>query len=216
MSTKLNPVDQAETILTNLVAKRSAALDRQDAVAEEMRSRGFAAHAEGDAPSQKRLRELSAESALLDGEIVGLDGAISEGQARLAQARREAEHRRMLERVAEARKLLPELREAGAACSRSLRDFLLAFGELKAISTEIRRSGVGRWPSGDLFDVLARNSLQKVLRPQGLSEGVLPAGNIRELQSLIEKVAGEYELSLRRALDPDAVDAEPVDESEAA
>jgi len=213
MKSHVDPVAAAEAVLEQLAAKRDAALDRQEALESEMRAKGFAAHAENDGPSQKRLREIGQELGLVNSELIGLDAAADTARARLAGARREAERQAKIERVAEVRALIKPLREAAAATASHLNQFLGAYDQLHQMSDVVRQTGLGRWPRGESFNVLIRDSLQAALRPRHLASEPARAGSPRQIQQVVERYIDELQASLQRAIDPNA---DPVEVEEEA
>jgi chromosome segregation ATPase len=78
-------VDVAARLVVELQAKRTAAVDRVTAIAEERKSVALAAHT-GDTAARKRLDALNLESTTIGAEIEGLDAAIAEAGDRLATA----------------------------------------------------------------------------------------------------------------------------------
>src|SRR3954453_15884885 len=86
---RTNPGEDAKTILPPLEEKLSLARARQDEISRERTAVALAAHM-GSASDRARLDELNHDGAILAGEIEGLEAAIAQAKARVAEAEADA------------------------------------------------------------------------------------------------------------------------------
>jgi hypothetical protein len=137
-----NPAVDADTILPELEQKLSAAKARQTEISTERRSIALAAHM-GSAEDRARLDELNQESAILAGEIEGIETAVAQAKARIADAQAEAAAEVERNKRREVVKLGDEIRAHGQRIDDLWRQSLAEYGHLEAKLAEIVQRGVG-------------------------------------------------------------------------
>ena len=144
-----NPGEDAKTILPQLEAKLSAAKARQAEITRERNSIALAAHM-GSANDRARLDKLNHDGAILAGEIEGLDAAILQAKARIAEVDR-CKRREVVQ-------LADEIRRHGERIDALWRQSIAEYAELQTKLTEIVQLGVGR-PSLQQIRVACQRAL---------------------------------------------------------
>jgi hypothetical protein len=117
-------------------------------------------------------------------------------------------------KAAVALKQVEELHTEGVRCGNLLRQFLESYDRIISVSNSIRATGIGKFPTGELFTLSVRNSLQAALLPRHLNgEPVLTAvANRRTLAEVLERFTSELNFSIQRELG----ELEPAEIEEAA
>jgi hypothetical protein len=210
MTIRQAAVEQAEGILNDLAAKRDAAIARRAAIAGQMRQSGYGALVEGSTISQKKLKELR-EELRDDSELVALDGAVGEAQARLAAARQRLDVEEERARLRAALEAGKALRDAGRKCSAHLDAFIEELGQVKAHALTVAAFGIRGVPRLEGLRVLLERSVQLGLYRGRLNQVAIDRpGQVRSVAGLIDHIVDGLEDSVARALqEPDHV-AEPV------
>jgi hypothetical protein len=152
-----NPGEDAKTILPQLEAKLSAAKARQAEITRERNSIALAAHM-GSANDRTRLDGLNHDGAILAGEIEGLDAAILQAKARIAEAEANAAAEVDRCKRREVVQLADEIRRHGERIDALWRQSIAEYAELQTKLTEIVQLGVGR-PSLQQIRVACQRAL---------------------------------------------------------
>jgi hypothetical protein len=151
------PGEDAKTILPQLEAKLSAAKARQAEITRERNSIALAAHM-GSANDRARLDGLNHDGAILAGEIEGLDAAILQAKARIAEAEANAAAEVDRCKRREVVQLADEIRRHGERIDALWRQSIAEYAELQTKLTEIVQLGVGR-PSLQQIRVACQRAL---------------------------------------------------------
>jgi hypothetical protein len=140
---KLDVLEDPKAILPQLEEKLSAASARQAEITRERNSIALAAHM-GSANDRARLDKLNQDGAILAGEIEGLDAAILQAKARIAEAEANAaaeiDHGKRREVVL----LAEQIRGHGERIDALWRNSIEEFDALQAKLQQIVQLGVGR------------------------------------------------------------------------
>ena len=152
-----NPGEDAKTILPQLEAKLSAANARQAEITRERNSIALAAHM-GSANDRARLDKLNHDGAILAGEIEGLDAAILQAKARIAEAEANAAAEVDRGKRREVVGLADDIRGHGERIDALWRQSIAEYAELQTKLTEIVQLGVGR-PSLQQIRVACQRAL---------------------------------------------------------
>ena len=152
-----NPGEDAKTILPQLEAKLSAAKARQAEITRERNSIALAAHM-GSANDRTRLDGLNHDGAILAGEIEGLDAAILQAKARIAEAEANAAAEVDRGKRREVVGLADDIRGHGERIDALWRQSIAEYAELQTKLTEIVELGVGR-PSLQQIRVACQRAL---------------------------------------------------------
>ena len=151
------PGEDAKTILPQLEAKLSAAKARQAEITRERNSIALAAHM-GSANDRARLDKLNHDGAILAGEIEGLDAAILQAKARIAEAEANAAAEVDRGKRREVVGLADDIRGHGERIDALWRQSIAEYAELQTKLTEIVELGVGR-PSLQQIRVACQRAL---------------------------------------------------------
>ncbi len=163
---QLSPVEQAGQVVEALKAKLAATEEKIATNAELRRAQSFAAHAQGDAKSSKRLADLGDEASKLEHQVVDLKSALVEAERRHARAiddERRAADRALAERRLE---LAAGLRQAGQSMDMG---FTAAKAEalwavIEAIhETRFSHDRINPGPTHQQLNVLGLAALQTLL-----------------------------------------------------
>jgi hypothetical protein len=152
-----NPGEDAKTILPQLEEKLSAAKARQAEITRERNSIALAAHM-GSANDRARLDKLNHDGAILAGEIEGLDAAILQAKARIAEAEANAAAEVDRGKRREVVGLADDIRGHGERIDALWRQSIAEYAELQTKLTEIVELGVGR-PSLQQIRVACQRAL---------------------------------------------------------
>jgi hypothetical protein len=194
---------QARLALGDLSRERIAAVARQGELEQRRQELAYEG-LRGSAADRRALGDASAESARLTIELENLGFAIAAAQKRVSAAEAAVERAGVRSRAIEAQGRVAELRAAGSACAQHLSEFLVQYSRLMHISADIRRSGAGRWPRDEVWELSIRRSLQFALAPHHLNSGPLDRpGDRRDLAATLEHWFSELEIDLERRLEPD-------------
>jgi hypothetical protein len=154
---KPNVLEDPKAILPQFEAKLSAAKARQAEITRERNSIALAAHM-GSASDRARLDELNREGAILAGEIEGLEVAIVQTKARIAEAEANAAAEVDRGKRREVVGLADEIRGHGERIDALWRQSIDEYAELQTKLTEIVQLGVGR-PSLQQIRVACQRAL---------------------------------------------------------
>jgi hypothetical protein len=138
-----NPGEDAKTILPQLEAKLSAAKARQAEISRERAGISLAAHM-GSASDRARLDELNREGAILAGEIEGLEAALAQAKARIAEAEANAAAEVDRGKRREVAQVADEIRGHGERIDTLWRQSIEEYDGLQAKLQQIVQLGVGR------------------------------------------------------------------------
>lgn len=161
-----------------------------------------------------RLIQAREESLRIGLEIEDLEYAVAGAKEAVAAARQfVGVEARKLKAVA-ALESVDKIEQAGERCAAALSEFLGAYDQLVAISADVRRAGVGRWPAHETFAVSVRNALQVGLNARRLHTEPILLGmsQRRELGPVLANWAHELRASLVRVIDGTA--PPPIDYGE--
>jgi hypothetical protein len=151
------PGEDAKTILPQLEAKLSAAKARQAEITRERNSIALAAHM-GSANDRTRLDGLNHDGAILAGEIEGLEAAIAQAKARIAEAEANAAAEVDRGKRREVVGLADEIRGHGERIDALWRNSIEEYDALQAKLQHIVQLGVGR-PSLHQIRIATQRSL---------------------------------------------------------
>jgi hypothetical protein len=194
---------KAQAVLADLTREKVAAVARQAELARVRPRLALAGLADGGAASDKRaLDDATTESARNGLKIENLSYAIAEATERVASARSAVERAAFRAKVSTAQEEQADLRKAAADTVSGLDAFLAGFDRIVSAANAIRRSGVGRFPSDEIFQGACRRSLQAALMSGGRhlnSEPVIVAvAQRRPLGEVIERFLDELKFSIDR------------------
>jgi hypothetical protein len=204
-------LERAQDVLAGKERDCDAAVARQGALAAT-RER-LAGLADGSAREMRDLADATRESVEIHLTIENLDFGIKAARAEVAAAAAAVERAMIRSASVAALEKVAELRAAGFACADALEKFIEAYTMLFELGTEIRRSGVGSWPSMEIYTLNVRRSLLFELyqAPGHLNPEPIPSpSSRRSLEELLERFIDGFEISLQRQLgdEPEAAAAE--------
>jgi hypothetical protein len=152
-----NPGEDAKTILPQLEEKLSAAKARQTEISRERAGIALAAHM-GSASDRARLDELNRQGAILAGEIEGLEAALAQAKARIAEAEANAAAEVDRGKRREVVQLADEIRYHAERIDALWRQSIAEYQQVEAKLAEIVQLGVGR-PSRRQVQVACQRAL---------------------------------------------------------
>jgi hypothetical protein len=155
---------KAQEVLANLERDRAGAVARQAGLDQTRQRLALAGLAGGAASDRKALEDATTEAQRLTLVIQNLDYAIAEAQQHVSGAEAAVELAAFRAKASTAREEQADLRKAAADTVAGLDGFLSGFDRIVAAANAIRRSGVGRFPSDEIFQGACRRSLQAALR----------------------------------------------------
>ena len=204
---------KAQDVLANLTRDKVAAVARQAELSKTRARLALAGLAGGNARDLRDLQAATEESSRTLLSVENLGFAIQAAQAEVLAARVVAERAAIRSAAVAALEKVAELRAAGVACADALEKFIEAYTLLFELGTEIRRSGVGSWPSMEIYTLNVRRSLLFELyqAPGHLNPEPIPSpSSRRSLEELLERFIDGFEVSLQRHLgdEPEAEAAE--------
>ena len=208
-------LERAQHVLSELTRDRDAAVARQGELAKTRERLALAGLAGGNARDLRDLQAATEESSRTLLSVENLGFAIQAAQAEVLAARVVAERAAIRSAAVAALEKVAELRAAGVACADALEKFIEAYTLLFELGTEIRRCGVGSWPSMEIYTLNVRRSLLFELyqAPGHLNPEPIPSpSSRRSLEELLERFIDGFEVSLQRQLGDD----DPGDIDEAA
>lgn len=140
---KPNQAEAAKVLLPQLEEKLSLARACQGEISRERTAVALAAHM-GSAPDRARLDELNREGAILAGEIEGLEAAIAQAKARIAEAEANAAAEVDRGKRWEVVGLADEIRGHGERIDALWRNSIEEYDALQSKLQQIVQLGVGR------------------------------------------------------------------------
>jgi hypothetical protein len=140
---KPNQAEAAKVLLPQLEEKLSLARARQDEISRERAGISLAAHMDS-ASDRARLDELNQDGAILAGEIEGLEAAIVQTNARIAEAEANAAAEVERGKRREVVQLADEIRGHGERIDALWRNSIEEYDALQAKLQQIVQLGVGR------------------------------------------------------------------------
>jgi hypothetical protein len=151
------PSQGAKAIVPELEGKLSFARKRQAEIGDERNAISLAAHM-GSMKDRARLDELNREGAVLAGEIEGIEAAIAQAKARIAEAEANAAAEVERGKQREVVRLADETRRHGEQIDTLWRQSIEEYGELERKLAEIVQLGPGR-PSQRQVQVACQRAL---------------------------------------------------------
>jgi hypothetical protein len=196
-------LERARAVLAGLERDHAAALARQKELSKTRERLALAGLAGGSARDQRDLQAATEESARIGLTVENLVFAIKAAREDVAAAEAAVERAAFRAKASAAQGEQVALRHAAADTVAGLDAFLAGFDRLVSTSNAIRRSGVGRFPSEEVFLGACRRSLQAAMMQRRLnSEPVIVAAALRKpLGEVIERFLDELELSIERQLE---------------
>ena len=185
MSKDLSDIQTVEKALADLAAKRESVVARAAVIADRRKVLGFLSLVDHDKEATAELEKLNTEASAVAGALEGLDGAIAEGQKRLAVARA-AETDRADQ--AEARELAEQLElfiACGEEIDRALEILVTGPQKMQRILGKMHSLGQDR-PDHRQFSALSRDCVLTALRktPWGQEFPILPVSQRRRFADL--------------------------------
>jgi hypothetical protein len=154
---KPDVLEDPKAILLQLEEKLSRARARQDEISRERTAVALAAHM-GSAADRARLDELNHDGAILAGEVEGLEAAIAQAKARIAEAEANAAAEVESGKRREVVGLADEIRGHGERIDALWRNSIEEYDALQAKLQQIAQLGVGR-PSQQQVKVACQRAL---------------------------------------------------------
>jgi hypothetical protein len=159
---KIQSISTIEKALADLTAKRESVVARAAVIADQRKVLGFISLVGHDKDATAKLEKLNTEASAVAGALEGLDGAIAEGQKRLAVARA-AEADRADQ--AEARELAEQLEifiAAGNEVDAALETLVEAPRRMQRALQKMHDLGAPR-PDHRQFSILSKEALMTAL-----------------------------------------------------
>jgi hypothetical protein len=194
---------KAQAVLADLTRDRDAAVARQGELVKVREKLALAGLAGGAASDRRALEDATSDASRLHLQIENLNFAIQAARAEVSAAGVAVERATIRSAAVAALENVAKLRAAGFTCADALEKFVEAYTVLFGLGTEIRRSGVGSWPSMEIFALNVRRSLLFELyqAPGHLNPEPIPSpSSRRSLEELLERFIDGFEVSLQRQL----------------
>jgi hypothetical protein len=182
---KIESVLDIENALAKLTAKRASVVARSEEIAGRRKVLGFISLVGNDKEATAELEKLNTEASAVAGALDGLDGAIAEGQRRLAVA--QAAEAQQADQ-AEARELAEQLEIFVARAEeidRALEILVTAPQKMQQALQKMHDLGAPR-PDHRQFTTFSRDCLLTALRktPWGQEFPILPVSQRRRFADL--------------------------------
>ena len=187
-----------EELVAELKEKLSQAKLRQTAISNERRSVALAAHM-GSADDRASLDQLNQEGAILFGEIESIEAALTEAQARIANARADAAIEAELQKRQEIAQIAGELRGPAAKIDELWRTSIAEYLLLQRKLQDIAQSGVAR-PSRHQVQTACRRALISAFIGTPLQLELLAPGGRHTVAALVDTWARNAEAWAKQAL----------------
>jgi hypothetical protein len=156
-----NPIEAAQKVLADLVAKRDATAQARAADEAAMADVAFEAHT-GNEKAAAKLEVLKERVLRKDLELRSIDSAVQLAKEKIALAQAE-EARADQRRVAlEVRGLIGSLRDAGTVCDEALATFAASSNVMKGIIQKINALGFTH-PTGTIYMSLGERAVRGTL-----------------------------------------------------
>jgi predicted nucleic acid-binding Zn-ribbon protein len=188
---KPNLAEAAEVLLPQLEEKVSAAKARQTAITGERNAVALAAHM-GSSNDRARLDELNQEGAILAGEIEGLEAAITQAKARIAEAETNAAAEADRGKRREILRLADEIRGHAERIDALWRQSIEEYDALQRKLTKVVQAGVGR-PTQQQVRVACQRALVAVFIGTPLQSQLLPPNERHTVVDLVGSWANAAE-----------------------
>jgi hypothetical protein len=137
----LTAVEAAEATLAKLTSKKADVIARANEIDKERRAIGFVVHSEGDKEARKQLDALNRETITIDGELVSLEAAISEGQRRLEVAQADLAMKETFDTARRIKKNFVSLNKLAQQADEHLAAFGMIVGQMKTTIDELHSMG---------------------------------------------------------------------------
>jgi hypothetical protein len=187
----LNPPEAAKSLLRQLEERLALPLAQKAEISRQRTSISLAAHM-GSPDDRARLDELNQEGAILAGQIEGLEAAISQAKALIAEAETNAAAEVDRRKRREVLQLADEIRGHAERIDALWRQSIDEYGDLQTKLTAIVQLGVGR-PTQQQVRVACQRALVAAFIGTPLQSQLLAPNQRHSVSDLVNSWANAAE-----------------------